>query len=130
MKKSEKRGGPVWDVARVGKALTYSLAGLRHAMRFEAAFRQEIALTCALIPLACLIPVSTLLKLLLIAANIGVLIVELLNTGIEAVVDKICPEFDPLAKQAKDMGAAAVFLSFLLLGTFWAVALWRLTGFE
>jgi len=130
MRKRGKQGRPIWDLVRVWKALQYSLAGLNHAARYEPAFRQEIVLTCVMIPLACVIPVSTLLKLFLITAHLIVLIVELLNTAIECVVDKVCPEYDPLVKQAKDMGSAAVLLSLVILALVWAVALYRLPVFR
>jgi len=111
---------PYTGVARIWYALTYSLSGLGFAIRHEAAFRQEVALCAALSVIALSLPVSTVYKLLLLSSHFGVMIVELLNTAIECVVDKASPEFHELAKQAKDLGSAAVLLSLLYLGICWA----------
>ena len=79
-----------------------------------------------LLPVIILIPVAPVLKLFLFAANSLVLIVELLNSAIEAVVDKVSPEFHTLAERAKDMGSAAVLLSLILAGVVWAAAVFDL----
>ncbi len=110
-------------LARVIAAFNYSLDGLRAAFISEAAFRQEIFLFFLLLPVVFFLPVSNYIKCLLLMANTLVLIVELLNSGIEAVVDMTSPEYHKLAKQAKDMGSAAVLLSLLLTVSLWGYAL-------
>jgi diacylglycerol kinase (ATP) len=108
-------------LARISKAAIYSFYGFRAALKHEHAFRQELILVAVLTPVALLLPVSALSKLALIAVLLLVLIVELLNSAIEAVVDKASPEIHPLAGRAKDMGSAAVFLSLLLAAATWGV---------
>lgn len=98
---------------RVVKALFYSFDGLSSTLKHEAAFRQEAVLAAVLVPLSFLMRVSLVEHLILVASIILVLIVELLNSGIEAVVDDISMSNRPLAKRAKDMGSAAVLLSLL-----------------
>jgi diacylglycerol kinase (ATP) len=95
------------------KALFYSFDGLGSTLKHEAAFRQEALLAAVLIPLSFLMRVSLVEHLILVGSIILVLIVELLNSAIEAVVDDISPESRPLAKRAKDVGSAAVLLSLL-----------------
>ncbi|HKK17302.1 MAG TPA: diacylglycerol kinase [Opitutales bacterium] len=96
---------------RVVKALFYSFDGLASTLKYEAAFRQEAVLAAILVPLSFLMRVSLVEHLILVASIILVLIVELLNSAIEAVVDDISMRNRPLAKRAKDMGSAAVLLS-------------------
>jgi diacylglycerol kinase (ATP) len=103
--------------------LFYSLAGLAAAFRHEAAFRLEVLLAVILIPLALLLPVSGLGKALLIAAVLLTLIVELVNAAVEAVVDRISLENHPLAKRAKDIGSAAVFVSLINAAAVWLLVL-------
>jgi diacylglycerol kinase (ATP) len=103
--------------------LFYSLAGLAAAFRHEAAFRLEVLLAAILIPLALLLPSSGLGKALLIAAVLLTLIVELVNAAVEAVVDRISLENHPLAKRAKDIGSAAVFMSLINLAAVWLLVL-------
>lgn len=110
-------------IERIVRATGYSLAGLKHAITREPAFRQEFALTCLLVPLALLLPVSRVLQLILVLANLAVLVVELLNTAIEVTVDRGGLGYHDLARQAKDMGSAAVLLSLLCLALCWVVAL-------
>ena len=98
---------------RVVKALFYSFDGLASTFKHEAAFRQEAILAAILIPASFLMQVSLVEHLILIASIMLVMIVELLNSGIEAVVDDISLKNRPLAKRAKDMGSAAVLLSLL-----------------
>lgn len=102
---------------RVIKAVYYSCKGLYSAFSNEAAFRQELAAAAVLIPLAFWLSVTTLERIIMVSVVILVLIVELLNSGIEAVVDRIGYEQHELAGRAKDMGSAAVLLS-LILGTY------------
>ena len=106
-------------VARRG----YSLAGLRAAYRGEAAFRQVVLLCLLLMPLAFLLEVSRVERAVLIAVVLLAPIVELLNSAIEATVDRISLELHPLSKRAKDMGSAAQLLTMLLIALIWAVIL-------
>jgi diacylglycerol kinase (ATP) len=108
---------------RVLNATRYSLDGLRSAWRHEDAFRQELILAAVMIPAALWLPVSLVEKVLLAGVVVLVLIVELLNTGIEAAIDRDSLEINPLGKLAKDYGSAAVMLSLLLAGGTWAAIL-------
>lgn len=109
---------------RVVHAFFNSLAGLADAWRHESAFRQEILLAAVLIPIACFVPVTHVERALLIGSVLLVLIVELLNSSVEAAIDRISFERHSLSKRAKDIGSAAVFVSLLLLGMVWALILW------
>jgi diacylglycerol kinase (ATP) len=110
-------------LTRVGNALHYSLAGLRAAFKHEDAFRQEVFLAAVLIPLALLLPASGIGHALMIAAVLLVMIVELLNSAIEATVDRVSIENHPLAKRAKDIGSAAVFVALLNVLIVWLLVL-------
>ncbi|MEY4590200.1 MAG: hypothetical protein RL497_2276 [Pseudomonadota bacterium] len=110
-------------IARILYALTYSKQGLIFAYKNEAAFRQEIWLGLVLIPLALVLPVSALHKVALISSLLLVIVVELLNSAIEAVVDRIGPEHNELAGRAKDMGSAAVMLTILIATLLWGTEL-------
>lgn len=114
-------------LSRLWHAGGHSLAGGR-AVWAEAAFRQELALAACLIPLAVWIGRSWVETVLLVAVCVAVLVVEMLNTCVEVVVDRIGPEWHPLSKRAKDIGSAAVLLSLLLCAGVWASALWRWWG--
>jgi diacylglycerol kinase (ATP) len=104
-------------------AFVNSWKGFKGAFRFEAAFRQEVALAVVLLPLAVWLGKSGIERALLLSSVIQVLIVELLNTGIETVVDRIGLERHELSGLAKDVGSTAVLLSFALLITVWACVL-------
>jgi diacylglycerol kinase (ATP) len=104
---------------RIVSAFFYSLSGLRLAYVHEDAFRQEILLAAILLPVACVVPVTPVERALLIGTVLIVLIVELLNSSIEATVDRIGIETHHLAKRAKDIGSAAVFLALVLLAVTW-----------
>ena len=110
-------------LTRVRNALFYSLDGLAAAFRHEDAFRQEVLLALVLIPLAVYAPASGQGKALMVAAVVLVLVVELLNSGIEAVTDRISLEDHVLAKRAKDMGSAAVMLSLINVPVVWLLVL-------
>ncbi|MEQ1525223.1 MAG: diacylglycerol kinase [Gallionella sp.] len=112
-------------LARIGSAFNFSLAGLRAAIRHEAAFRQELLLAMTLIPTALFLNVSAISKALMIASVLLVLIVELLNSAIEAAVDHTSLEQHPLAKRAKDIGSAAVLLSLLNALIVWLLVLFN-----
>lgn len=108
---------------RLWHAAGYSLEGLKAGWQ-EKAFRLEVQLACLLLPLALWLGSNWLERSMLAASVFLVLITELLNSGIEAAIDRIGPELHPLSKKAKDMGSAAVLLSLLLLGGIWGGALW------
>ena len=108
---------------RVLNALHYSIAGLRAAYRHEDAFRQEALLALLLIPTALLVPVGGLARAMMIASVLLVLLVELLNSAIEAAVDRISLENHRLAKRAKDIGSAAVLIALINVLVIWGFAL-------
>lgn len=108
---------------RLWNALCYSLAGFTTAYKNEQAFRQEVLLALALIPLAMVLPVSNIGKALMIASVLLVLIAELLNSAIEATVDRISLEKHEFAKRAKDMASAAVMLSLVNLVAVWLLVI-------
>jgi diacylglycerol kinase (ATP) len=110
-------------LTRVLRALGASVNGLQGAFREEAAFRQELALGLLVIPLGLWLGHSGIERALLIAPMLLVLIVELLNSAIEATVDRISFERHTLAGLAKDIGSAAVFMSFVLLIAVWLLVL-------
>ncbi|NIF86198.1 diacylglycerol kinase [Comamonas sp. Tr-654] len=111
-------------LSRVLHAGGYSLAGLRAGWH-EKAFQQEAVCAFVMIPLAFWLSQNWEQTALLAGSVILVLIVELLNTGIEAAIDRIGPEWHELSKKAKDMGSAAVFLALCLCGAVWAAALYH-----
>jgi diacylglycerol kinase (ATP) len=115
---------------RLGLAFVYSWAGFRAAYRNEASVRQELAALVVLAPLAIALPVSALERVVLIGSVMLVLLVELLNSAIEAIVDRISLERHPLAGQAKDLGSAAVLTSIGISVLCWSVIAgplaWRL----
>jgi len=110
-------------VRRLLAACGYSMRGFAAAFRHEAAFRQELLLALALIPAALFIDAGGGAKALLIASVLLVLVVELLNSAIEAAVDRISLENHELAGRAKDLGSAAVFLSLVNVVVVWALVL-------
>ena len=109
---------------RIFSAFRYSMAGFVHAWKSEHAFRQELLVVFAAIVAACLLPVTMLERLWMISVFVLVLIVELINSAIEAVVDRISLEHHHLSKTAKDLGSAAVLLTLLLAGITWLIILW------
>ena len=110
-------------LVRLANACTASARGLVGAFRGEAAFRQELALAVIVIPLGLWLGRTGVERALLIAPMLVILIVELLNSAIEATVDRIGLEPHVLAGLAKDIGSAAVFASFVLLGAVWLLVL-------
>ena len=108
---------------RIGNAFFYSLDGLKAAYRHESAFRQEVALAALLIPLAFWLPASNVGKALMIASVLLVLIVELVNSAVEAIVDRISLEKHELSKRAKDIGSAAVLIALVNVMAVWALVL-------
>lgn len=113
----------VTGLTRIVHATKYSYSGIRAAWKSEAAFRQEVIVFCILSPIALLIPVSAVETLLLIGSVVSVIIIELINSAIEAVVDRIGPEKHTLSGQAKDMGSAAVLFATLLSTATWLTIL-------
>lgn len=110
---------------RIINAAFYSWAGMRFAWRNEAAFRQEVTLAVILIPTACWVGADAVQRALLIGSCLIVLIVELLNSGIEAVVDRVGDEYHKLSGSAKDLGSAAVLISLLLTVTVWGLVIYE-----
>ena len=109
---------------RLINALGYSRDGLRAAWQHEAAFREEVLLALVALPLALFLGRTGVDRALLVGSVLLVLIVEILNSAIEAVVDKASPERHELAKRAKDMGSAAVLLTLINAAAVWACVLW------
>lgn len=118
MKKHQAQG-----ITRLLNAFRWSMAGIKKAFRDEAAFRQEVFLFILLAPLGYLFGETPAEKCILIGSLLLVMIIELLNTAIENIVDKVSPEMHPLAGRAKDMGSAAVFLTLLLVFLVWMILL-------
>lgn len=108
---------------RIWNAFFYSLDGFKAALRHEHAFRQEVFLAALLIPLSFFFTASGVGRALMIASVLLVLIVELLNSAVEAVVDRVSLERHELAKRAKDIGSAAVMLSLINVVVVWALVL-------
>lgn len=108
---------------RILHATRYSLAGLQAAYRGEAAFRQLLLLNLVLIPVACMVDVTRSERALLVMMPLLALIVELLNSAIEAAIDRISLAIHPLSKQAKDMGSAAQLLAIILIAVTWGMIL-------
>jgi diacylglycerol kinase (ATP) len=107
--------------ARIGKAFQYSMQGLTHAVRYEAAFRQELVIAIPAMIGLWFLPVSRVEKIVLLATVLLLLIVELLNSAIEATVDRVSTERHPLSGRAKDLGSAAVLFAVILMVTAWVL---------
>jgi diacylglycerol kinase (ATP) len=121
------------NLGRIFKAFGYSLQGLRAAWTHEAAFRQEVWTFSVLVPVTLALGLPALECIVLLAMMAMVLALELVNSALEAVVDKTCPEHHPLAGRAKDCGSAAVLVATSVLAISWLVlagpAVWHvLTG--
>ena len=115
---------------RLINATRYSMKGFAAAYRHEAAFREEVLLAAVLIPAALLLRLPAVDTVLLIGSVLLLMLVEILNSGLEAVVDRIGPEIHPLSGRAKDLGSAAVFIAIVILCTTWALialpAIWHM----
>ena len=111
-------------LTRLWNALGYSRDGIAAAWHHEAAFREEVLLATVAIPLAFYLGKTGVDRALLVGCIILILIVEILNSAVEAVVDKASPEKHDLAKRAKDMGSAAVLFSLINAALIWACVLW------
>lgn len=108
---------------RLKNAFGYSMHGFAAAFRHEDAFRQEVLLALIMTPLACYLGDTAVERALMISSLLLVLIVELINSAIEAAVDHTSTERHPLAKQAKDIGSAAVFIALLMVVVVWSLIL-------
>lgn len=110
---------------RIFFAFFYSLDGFKAAWQMEHAFRQELVLVLCGIVTALVLPVPAMHKLMLVVVLLLILIVELINSAIEAVVDRVSLERHSLSKNAKDFGSAAVMLTFVIAGATWGVILYQ-----
>jgi diacylglycerol kinase (ATP) len=117
-----ERDKPI-GMTRFMRAFGYSFQGFAHAWREEAAFRQEVCLCAVVIPAGLYLGRTGVERALLVCPMLLILVVEILNSAVEAVVDRSGTDRHPLAGMAKDMGSAAVMLSFVLLGTVWLLVL-------
>lgn len=108
-------------LSRIIDAFGYSMQGFAAAWRCEAAFRQEVALAAVLIPAAFWLASDHIELILLLASVFWVIMAELANSSVEAVVDRIGSEIHVLARRAKDIGSALVFVSLILLATVWGI---------
>lgn len=115
-------------LARIRRALLYSFAGLTSAFRNESAFRQEVALAAVLVLIAAALPATLVQIALLVNSVLIVLVVELLNSAVEATVDRISFDDHALAKQAKDISSAAVFVSLVGCAVIWGLVLYDIFG--
>jgi diacylglycerol kinase (ATP) len=114
---------------RIWRATLNTVNGLRAAAASEAAFRQELLMLALAVPLALIVATSVWTALALIGVVLSVMIVELLNTAIEKLADRVTLEHDPMIGRVKDMGSAAVGLTLLIAGAVWLLAIWeRLSG--
>lgn len=104
----------ILDVQRVSRALSHSVNGLKTAFKNETACQQELVLLFIMTPVVFMLDISGLERILLIASLLFVLIVEILNTAVETIINLVSPEHHPLAGYAKDLGSAAVLLSLIL----------------
>lgn len=115
----------VTGIKRIINAFGYSMKGLRAAFKYESAFRQETALLIILLPLAILLGQNIVDYSILIGSLFLVIIVELLNSAVEAVVDRVGDEHHKLAGRAKDIGSAAVFVSLLNVCVIWSMYIFQ-----
>lgn len=111
---------------RIWNAFLYSLNGLRLALTQETAFKQEIAIYIVLLFVLYFLPISFVFKCLLFFANTMVLIVEIINSAIETIVDMTSPDYHHLAGKGKDLGSAAVFISLVLTIILWLCAIYAM----
>lgn len=108
---------------RIWRAFLYSMAGIKAAFRDEAAFREEAMLAAVMIPAAFYFAPGKIELALMVASVLLVLVVELINSAVEAAIDRIGAEIHPLSKKAKDAASASVFLALVLAGFIWGVIL-------
>jgi len=115
-------------LTRIVNAFGYSIKGLKATFREEAAFRQELVLTLVLVPVALLLDVSRIDRVLMIASLLLVLIVELMNSAIESAINRIGTEHHVLSGRAKDQGSAAVLIALALSALVWISAIYSLVS--
>jgi diacylglycerol kinase (ATP) len=114
---------------RIWRATLNTVNGLRAAAASEAAFRQELLMLALAVPLALIIATGIWTALALIGVVLAIMVVELLNTAIEKLADRVTLEHDPMIGRVKDMGSAAVGLTLLIAGAVWLLAIWeRVSG--
>ena len=111
-------------ISRIIKAFGYSAQGCISAWKYEDAFRMEVAVAMIAIPLALWLPVGNIRKALLVSSILLVMIVELVNSAIEATVDRISLDNHELAKRAKDIGSFAVLMSLINAAVIWVLVIW------
>ena len=111
---------------RIWSAFFFSLNGLCFAFKNEVAFRQELTAFVLLLIILFFLPIAILFKCILLLANTIVLIVELINSAIESIVDMASPDYHVLAKHAKDLGSAAVLISLILTIVLWVIAVFSI----
>jgi diacylglycerol kinase (ATP) len=111
-------------IKRILKAFIYSYEGFKEAFKTEAAFRQELLLCIVLFIVAIFIPATVIEKLFLISSLFIILLTELVNTAIEAVVDRISDEKHDLSKKAKDVGSLMVLIAFIYAAVIWGTVIW------
>ena len=131
MTEPEERTSPHKNRAglvRIWRALLYSFAGLASAFRTEPAFRLEVAGAAVLVPIVVALPATLVQSALLLGAVLLVLVVELLNSAVEATVDRISLDNHELARKAKDVGSAAVFVSLVNGAVVWGLVLYDIFG--
>lgn len=109
-------------------SVRYAIEGFGAAFRHEPSFREDLLFAVCLVPLAVILPVNAISTAVMIASLILILVVELLNSAIEGIIDYLRPERHPLAKRIKDMASAAVFLSYVNCVVVWAIVLWPDNG--
>ncbi len=115
--------GRTLDIGRIVRAARYSFAGLRSAVAGEVAFRQELILGAVLTPVAIWLGEDGVERALMVGVLLLVLIVELVNSAIEAAVDRVGEEAHDLSRRAKDLGSAAVFVSLIAVPVVWGLVL-------
>ena len=113
---------------RIARAFFHSAAGWRHALRTQAAVRQEVVVLAAALPAALLLTSDNWKRVALVGVILFTLAVEFLNTAIEALADHVRPEIHPDIKVVKDLGSAAVFMTLVLAGAVWLLALFERLG--
>jgi diacylglycerol kinase (ATP) len=109
----------VGGLSRIANAIRYSIRGLGLAWRVESAFRQELTLAAILLPTAVLLPIPIIQRLALAGSTVMVLVIELLNSSVEAAIDRISLDHHNLSGRAKDFGSAAVFLALMFCAISW-----------
>lgn len=115
--------GGAFNFGRLVRATRHSFAGLRSAVRHEAAFRQELALAAVLFPVAVWLGDNGVERAVMIGVLLIVLIVELINSAVETAVDRVGTEFHDLSRRAKDLSSAAVFISLISVPVVWTLTL-------